>query len=166
MAVLTLTIMLKIDGCTTFRAAYLPDLRPDLLQLCRRKSAYELLLAQELEERRETAISGATAKIRKAPGFCQIKAQGERLRTPWAVKTRRNRMTRSIGMSLNFTKQIDYGTRGQLDAFQVVEPDSSTFEAQIDLHHAAVVAFESLGLHWLPAIGAGCQGTGCGIGHC
>jgi hypothetical protein len=116
--------------------------------------ADELLFAQELEERGEPSVTTRAPEIRELTGFADIETQHQRGAAARTGLLRRLRLRNVVAMSVDLLEQLDHGRWRQLHAFEVIEPDAGTGEAQIELNGALFVLLERLRLHGLSAIGA------------
>jgi len=155
----------QIDRPSALRAAYLADLRPDPLELRRSQAADKLFFPQKLEEGRESPVTMRAPEIRKPAGLGQVEAEHQGTVATRAGELVCDGLTGVIPMRLDFPEQLDNGGGREFDAGQVVKPYSGAGKAKLHPHGAVIVSFELLGVHRLPAIGAGDRGKGINLGH-
>lgn len=74
-AVFAFARVFQINRRSALRAAYLADLRPDPLELCRSQAANKLFLPQKLKEWRVSPVAMHAPEIRKPAGLGQIVAE-------------------------------------------------------------------------------------------
>ena len=149
------TVVLKIDGGTALGAADLTYLGAQVAKFQFSQVADELLFAQELKERREPSVAAWAPEIGEPTGFADIETQRQRVAAARTGLLRRLRPRHVVAVSIYFLEQLDDGSRCQLHAFEVIEPDDGTRKAQIELHGALLVLLQRLCLHGLSAIRAG-----------
>lgn len=165
MAVLALAGVFQINRRSALGAAYLADLRPDPLEFRRSQAANKLLLPQELKEGREAPVAPQAPEIGEPPRLAQVEAERKCIAAARATQMVCHRLTGVTQVGTNFLEQFDNSSGRELDASQVVEPDSGAGKAEIHPHGAMVVLFEILGLHRLSTVRAGDRGKGINVGH-
>ncbi len=165
MAVLALAGVFQINRRSALGAAYLADLRPDPLEFRRSQAANKLLLPQELKEGREAPVAPQAPEIGEAPRLAQVEAERKCIAAARATQMVCHRLTGVTQVGMNFLEQFDNSSGRELDASQVVEPDSGAGKAEIHPHGAMVVLFEILGLHRLSTVRAGDRGKDINVGH-
>src|ERR1700735_4472651 len=131
--VLAHAVVFQIDGGTALRAADLPNLGAQAPEFQLGEIADKLLFAQKLEERRETSIAARAPEIRELTGFAHVETQHQRIAATRAALPRRWRLRRLITVGVDLLEQRDDGAGCKLDAFEVIEPDTRTCKAQIEL---------------------------------
>jgi hypothetical protein len=120
------------------------------LELGRRQRSQELLLAQELKERRQPPGVLRAAEVLKRTRFAHVMGQRQLLVAAGARQVGGHRAP-VVAMLADLLEQFDDRSGGELRAFALIEPDQAAREAQIHAQRADRSARQVERLHRLGA---------------
>ena len=113
---------LEIDRRAAARALHLLHLGADARKLGPIEGTHELLLAQELEERREAAVLVRTTVVREASGLTEVLRERQRGLASRTIETALERAPLSIAMTMQKLEKLENSARRELRALGPVEP--------------------------------------------
>lgn len=164
MAILALGLVFQVDRRAAPRAGDLADLRPDLLEFPGRQAANELLLPQELEERREASVASVAREIGEPAALTQVETEHESTVAARTIQLVSRWLSSVAPVGVDFLEQVDDGSGRQLHADSMIEPKAGASEAEIDLHDTVIVPLETLRLHLVSTVRTRDR-TGIRFGH-
>jgi len=145
---------LQVDGRPAVGAIHKLNVLPQLLDLVSRQRMDEILFFQELEKTDEVTVFVRASPIRERHVSLHVVREVQRRgapRTPERVRQRRLTLRRVFTDKLH---ELQRGAGGELQAFEVIEPERLASGAHVDGDLRSQAGFQSHGSHVGSAAGA------------